>query len=530
MHHPAAAGQADASRGLRDAAAAGGGARRGTAPSSSSTATTTATCWPGAPVGRRAGRRSSARRLLAQARRHKAEPLARYNLYRIEGPPWSIELVGRGLREAEGPIVEIERRRLSPASGACMTKVMAALRNSSPSFTAMAFGRAAARVESRIQTRTDRCRSTRRPRPLQAPVGDRAVGRPHRRRRTMGMRQVLGLYLPPMTLELGIGREPFSNAMAIANLIWGIGAVFAGDDRRPHGAGRVVVGGIVASIAGLYIMYAARSGFDGCGRRDCSASASAARASPRWLARWSRGTARKAHECDCLARHGGGHAAGSSPFPIRTCSMDCWRVADQPACCWPRPRPCRCRWRGRWPGRHQRQDARHAVGRRGDQGGLHDPSYLLLVIGFFVRGFHVAFYGVHLPAFVADKGLDGSVAVSALMTVGVANLIGTYLAGQSARFIGEARGLSFIYFGRCSSSWGCCSCPSRRPVIIGMSAVLGLLLAVDRAADLEPGGDLLRHALDVDAVRRRVPVPPGRGRSRACGLPAPLRRDQVVMI
>ena len=40
------------------------------------------------------------------------ENLARYNLYRIEGPPWSIALIGRGLADANGDIVEIERRAL----------------------------------------------------------------------------------------------------------------------------------------------------------------------------------------------------------------------------------------------------------------------------------------------------------------------------------------------------------------------------------------------------------------------------------
>ena len=78
----------------------------------------------------------------------------------------------------------------------------------------------------------------------------------------MGLRQVMGLYLPPMTKELGIGREPFSNAMAIANLIWGIGAVFAGMIADRQGAGRVVVGGTLATMAGLYLMYTAQSGFD----------------------------------------------------------------------------------------------------------------------------------------------------------------------------------------------------------------------------------------------------------------------------
>jgi 3',5'-cyclic AMP phosphodiesterase CpdA len=43
---------------------------------------------------------------------HKAEPLARYNLYRIAGPPWTIEMTGRGIEHPGGPVVELERRML----------------------------------------------------------------------------------------------------------------------------------------------------------------------------------------------------------------------------------------------------------------------------------------------------------------------------------------------------------------------------------------------------------------------------------
>jgi 3',5'-cyclic AMP phosphodiesterase CpdA len=50
----------------------------------------------------------------ALGRPHKREPLARYNLYRIAGPPWAIELTGRGLAQPGGPIIELERRLLSP--------------------------------------------------------------------------------------------------------------------------------------------------------------------------------------------------------------------------------------------------------------------------------------------------------------------------------------------------------------------------------------------------------------------------------
>src|SRR3989440_3747093 len=77
----------------------------------------------------------------------------------------------------------------------------------------------------------------------------------------MGIRQVMGLYLAPMTKELGIGREPFSTAMAVANLSWGICAVFAGMVADRYGAGRVVVAGTPASMAGVYFIWGGRTGF-----------------------------------------------------------------------------------------------------------------------------------------------------------------------------------------------------------------------------------------------------------------------------
>jgi len=73
----------------------------------------------------------------------------------------------------------------------------------------------------------------------------------------MGLRQVMGLYLKPMTTELGIGREPFSLAMAIANLVWGLAAVPLGAVADRYGAGRVLAGGAIATMAGLWLMYTA---------------------------------------------------------------------------------------------------------------------------------------------------------------------------------------------------------------------------------------------------------------------------------
>ena len=102
------------------------------------------------------------------------------------------------------------------------------------------------------------------------------------------------------------------------------------------------------------------------------------------------------------------------------------------------------------------------------------PSFWLLIAGFFVCGFQVAFYSVHLPAYVADKGLEPWVAVWSLMAVGGANLIGTYLAGQSGRIVEKRVGLSFIYFMRTFAFLGLLYLPMTPVTVIAISALLGL--------------------------------------------------------
>jgi predicted MFS family arabinose efflux permease len=102
------------------------------------------------------------------------------------------------------------------------------------------------------------------------------------------------------------------------------------------------------------------------------------------------------------------------------------------------------------------------------------PSFWLLVAGFFVCGFHVAFYSVHLPAYVADKGLAPWVGVWALMAVGIANIGGTYLAGQSTRVIEKRIGLSVIYFGRIFVFLGLLYLPTTPVTVISLSTLLGI--------------------------------------------------------
>ena len=162
----------------------------------------------------------------------------------------------------------------------------------------------------------------------------------------MGLRQVMGLYLPPMTKELGIGREPFSTAMAVANLVWGLGAVFAGMVADRYGAGRVVVTGTLATMVGMYLMYAAQSGFDLLISGVLLGIGVAGTASPRW---WARSVARRrpSKRTSAIASLGmAGGIGGFVAFPYTHLLMDS-SAGRRACCCWWPPRPSCCRWPGR---------------------------------------------------------------------------------------------------------------------------------------------------------------------------------------
>jgi len=75
-------------------------------------------------------------------------------------------------------------------------------------------------------------------------------------------------------------------------------------------------------------------------------------------------------------------------------------------------------------------------------------GYLILIAGFFVCGFHVAFISTHLPAFLKDYGLPDMVAAGALSMVGAFNMVGSFLFGWLGDQYRKKYLLSFIYFSR----------------------------------------------------------------------------------
>lgn len=293
---------------------------------------------------------------------------------------------------------------------------------------------------------------------------------------SMGRAQSMGLYLPPVTQALGIGREPFGLAMALAQLLMGIGAPLSGGLIDKFGAGRIIVLCVIAAIAGLYFMYAATTathllisgvlmGIGVSGTGVTSLVGTIGRLAPpekRLSAIASIGMA---------AGIGGFIALPVMHFLIELVGWQqsllwlmaitalliplAWPLGGKPAA---------------QSGPVRKQTFREAL-----REAFKHPSFWLLTAGFFVCGFHVAFIMVHLPAFTVDQGLPTWVGPFALSVVGIANIVGTFIAGQSGRFMEKRRALSLIYFGRAIIFLGFIFLPMTSVTVIVLCGLLGLL-------------------------------------------------------
>jgi len=72
-------------------------------------------------------------------------------------------------------------------------------------------------------------------------------------------------------------------------------------------------------------------------------------------------------------------------------------------------------------------------------------SYILLVSGFFVCGFHITLVGTHVPTYVIDRGLESWTAAAILSLIGLFNIFGSLTSGYLSTKISKKIILSAIY-------------------------------------------------------------------------------------
>jgi predicted MFS family arabinose efflux permease len=102
-------------------------------------------------------------------------------------------------------------------------------------------------------------------------------------------------------------------------------------------------------------------------------------------------------------------------------------------------------------------------------------SYVLLVLGFFTCGFQLAFVTVHLPSYLADRGISAEIGGWTMAVIGLFNIAGSLGSGWLATFLPKRFILSFIYFARAISIAVFVSLPASPAVTLVFGAVTGLL-------------------------------------------------------
>ena len=268
---------------------------------------------------------------------------------------------------------------------------------------------------------------------------------------TMGTRQAMGLYVGPLNTDTGLGIVTISLAMAIGQFVWGAVQPIAGAFADKYGPRPVLLCGVLILVIGSALTPFVTSSWGliltmgfltAIGAGACSFSVLLGAAAQR-MPTESRGVA------SGMINAGG--SFGQFVFAPIIGKLIQW-----------------VGWMGSmWamavvtllaiPLLNKLTSNTHALVKPADpEGGLkkavsdamRNPSYLLLHLGFFTCGFHLAFLVTHLPTEVGLCGLSPTVASWSLALIGLANIVGSLFAGSCVNLYRSKYVLACMYGSR----------------------------------------------------------------------------------
>ena len=273
---------------------------------------------------------------------------------------------------------------------------------------------------------------------------------------SFGVRSSFGLFVDPVSGPLGFdfGRESFAFAMAIQNLFWGIGQPIAGALSDRFGPWKVLAGGGVLFAVGLATMTMSSDpttftlttgiliglGMSGAGHN--TVIAAFAQLMPVERRAWAMGLATAMASLGQFMVVPLGQAfieayGWATAVLILACAMATTPLLALSLRTKPKDKaaiPATTATANSF-----RESLTQAFGH---------SSYWLLIGGFFVCGFQLAFITVHFPPYLSDMGISATVASWGLAMIGLFNVVGSYLSGSLCSRWSRKVLLSSIYFAR----------------------------------------------------------------------------------
>lgn len=245
----------------------------------------------------------------------------------------------------------------------------------------------------------------------------------------MGVRATFGLFMQPMGLAQGWGRDVFSMAFALQNLVWGASSILMGMLADRYGSGRTVALGALLYAAGMigtrlatdeFSLYMTAGVLVGLGQAGTTFPVIlpvVARSVPPEFRSTAMGIASAGGSMgQFLVVPTGQLLITGLDWTGALWAMSLFVAAGMPLAYFLRGKP-----------------AAHAGGQSmlsAIQQALRHPSFHFLAASYFVCGFHTAFITLHLPAYVMDSGLTGGHGAIAIALIGLFNVVGSYYSGK----------------------------------------------------------------------------------------------------
>ena len=296
---------------------------------------------------------------------------------------------------------------------------------------------------------------------------------------SFGPRSAMGFFQLPMLADTGWDRTTFGLAMAIQNLFWGLGQPIFGAIADKFGTWKVLALSALLYSSGLFVMSVAPSpgwfyisGGVLIGLGIASASFGIV------LAAFARNVAPERRSM----AFGIGTAAGSAGMfvfaPLSQGLIDAYGWKE--ALVWMAGMMFIIPFLAiplRGNSSSGSQSALQYKQTIGDalREALGHKSYVLLVSGFFVCGFQVAFITAHFPAYLGDIGIDSSYAVLSLALIGFFNIIGSLTSGYLGQHYSKTMSLVWIYLGRSVAITAFLLLPQTGTSVLIFAIVMGLL-------------------------------------------------------
>ncbi|MEX2449404.1 MAG: MFS transporter [Rhodospirillales bacterium] len=302
---------------------------------------------------------------------------------------------------------------------------------------------------------------------------------------SVGIRQTFGLFMAPVSADLGWGREVFALAIATQNLAWGLSQPFVGAIADRFGAGKVIALCGLLYTGGLYMMATAQTpgeivfsngfmiGFalSGCGY-------------PVILAVIGRSVPERKRSLFLGIGSTGGSSGQLLMIPVSQFFITSagWAMAllylmvlsalIVPMAAALAGRVKDANAPGGSPGAVAMID--QSIGKALREAKGHS-GYILLTAGFFVCGWQIGFVAAHFPAYLSDQGFSPAIAAAALALIGLFNIIGTFGAGMLGGTFRKKTLLAGLYFFRAVLFALFLVLPHSETGILVFSAAIGIM-------------------------------------------------------